>query len=66
MHGKIQKSQKRIINNKRIINFNKFKISAPALNEEFELSDRSYSLLDIQDYLQYILNNHGKKQLILQ
>ena len=66
MQGKIQKSQKRIINNKRIINFNKFKISAPTLNEEFELSDRSYSLLDIQDYLQYILNNHGKKQLILQ
>ena len=66
MHGKIQKSQKRIINNKRITNFNKFKISAPTLNEEFELSDRSYSLLDIQDYLQYILNNHGKKQLILQ
>ena len=65
MHGKIQKSQKRIIYNKRIINFNKFKISAPTLNEEIELSDRSYSLLDIQDYLEYILNNPGKKQLIL-
>ena len=29
---------------------NKFKISAPTLNEEFELPDGSYSILDIQDY----------------
>ena len=29
---------------------NKFKISAPTWNEEFELSDESYSVSDIQDY----------------
>ena len=45
---------------------NKFKISAPTLNEKFKLSDRSYSILDIQDNFEHILKNHGKKQLILQ
>ena len=34
---------------------NKFKISAPAWNEEFELLDGSYSISDIQDYFDYIL-----------
>ena len=34
---------------------NKFKISAPTLNEEFELLDGSYSLSDIQYYFKYIL-----------
>ena len=29
---------------------NKFKISAPTWNEEFELPDGSYSVSDIQDY----------------
>ena len=29
---------------------NKFKISGPTWNEEFELSDVSYSVPDIQDY----------------
>ena len=33
---------------------NKFKKAAPRLNEYFELSDGSYSLLDIQDYFEYI------------
>ena len=33
---------------------NKFKISAPTWNEEFELPDGSYSVLDIQDYFEYI------------
>ena len=33
---------------------NKFKKAAPTLNEYFELSDGSYSLLDIQDYFEYI------------
>ena len=45
---------------------NKFEISAPTLNEKFELSDRSYSILDIQDNFEYIFKNHWKKQLILQ
>ena len=35
----------------------KFKISSPTWNEEFELPDGSYSLLDIQDYFEYILTN---------
>ena len=36
---------------------NKFKISAPTWNEEFELPDGSYSVSDIQDYFKYILKN---------
>ena len=39
---------------------NKFKISAPAWNEEFELPDGSYSISDIQDYFEYILKKHGE------
>ena len=34
---------------------NKFKISAPAWSDEFELPDGSYSISDIQDYFEYIL-----------
>ena len=33
---------------------NKFKISAPTWNDEFELPDGSYSVSDIQDYFKYI------------
>ena len=33
---------------------NKFKISAPTWNDEFELPDGSYSISDIQDYFVYI------------
>ena len=36
---------------KKLYRNNKFKISAATWNEEFELSDGSCSLLDIQDYL---------------
>ena len=32
----------------------KFKISSPTWNEEFELPDWTYSVLDIQDYFEYI------------
>ena len=39
---------------------NKFKISAPIWNEEFELPDESYSISDIQDYFEYILKKHGE------
>ena len=45
---------------------NKFKISAPTWNEEFELPDGSYYISDIQDYFEYILKKHREKQLILQ
>ena len=34
---------------------NKFKISAPTWNDEFELPDGSYSVSGIQDYLKYTL-----------
>ena len=44
---------------------NKFKILAPTWNEEFELSDGSYPISDIQDYFRYILKKHGEKQSIL-
>ena len=42
-------------------NNNKFKISAPTLNEKFELPDGVYSVSDIQDYFEYICKNIWKK-----
>ena len=39
---------------------NKFKISAPTWNDEFELLDGSYSISDIQDYFEYILKRHSE------
>ena len=47
-------------NIKSICNNNKFKISAPTWNDEFELPDGSYSISDIQDYFKYILIKHGE------
>ena len=44
---------------------NKFKISALTWNEKFELPDGLYPITDIQDYFEYILKNHGKKQFTL-
>ena len=41
-------------------NNNKFKMSAPTWNDEFELPDRSYSVSDIQDYFEYILRKHNE------
>ena len=41
-------------------NNNKFKISAPTWNDEFDLPDGSYSVSDIQDYFEYILKKHGE------
>ena len=38
-------------------NNNKFKISAPPWNNEFNLPDVSYSLSDIQDCFEYIIKN---------
>ena len=40
-------------------NNNKFKISAPTWNDEFELPDGSYSISDIQDNFEY-LKKHGE------
>ena len=42
-------------NIKSSYNNNKFKISAPTWNDKFELPDGSYSVSDIQDYFEYIL-----------
>ena len=36
-------------------NNNKFKISAPTWNDEFNLPDGSYSVSDIQNYFEYII-----------
>ena len=39
---------------------NKFKISAPLWNEEFELTDGSYFASDTQDYVEHILKEWRK------
>ena len=39
---------------------NKLKIIAPTWNLEFELPDGSYSVSDIQDYIEYIIKKHEK------
>ena len=41
-------------------NNNKFRISAPTWNDRCELPDGSYSVSDIQDYFEYILEKHGE------
>ena len=43
---------------KSAYNSNKFKISAPTWNDEFDLPDGSYSISDIQDYLEFIIKKH--------
>ena len=45
-------------NSKSAYNNNKFKISAPTWNGEFDLRDGSYSISDIQDYFEYIIKKH--------
>ena len=42
-------------------NNDKFKISAPTWNDEFELPDGSYSVSDIQDYFEYILKKSWRR-----
>ena len=39
---------------------NKFRMSAPTWNEEFELPDGSYSVSDIQNCIEYIFKKHGE------
>ena len=50
-------------NIKSSYNNNKFKISAPTLNDCIciELPDGSYFVSDIQGYFKYILKKHGGK-----
>ena len=40
---------------KSTYNNNKYKISAPTWNDEFDLPDGSCSVSDIQDYFEYII-----------
>ena len=47
-------------NMKKLYKNNKSKISAPTWNGEFQLPNGSYSVSDIQDYLEYILEKHGE------
>ena len=39
-------------------NSNKFKISAPTWNDTFDLPDRSYFIVDIQGYFEFIIKKH--------
>ena len=55
-------------NVKSVYNNNKFKISAHAWNETFDLPDGSYNISEIQDYIEYIIKKHetiGKNAPIL-
>ena len=45
---------------KSTYNNNKFKISSPTWDDEFELPDGSYSISYIQDYFKYMLKKHGE------
>ena len=40
---------------KSTYNNNKYKISAPTWNDEFDLPDGSCSVSDVQDYFEYII-----------
>ena len=40
-------------NIKSVYNNSKFKISAPTLNDEFDLPNGSHSISDIQDYFEF-------------
>ena len=45
-------------NVKSTYNNNKFKISAPTWNDTFDLPDGSYNILEMQDYIEYIVKKH--------
>ena len=45
-------------NIKSAYNNNKFKISAPKWNDNFNLPEGSYSILDIQDYFEYVIEKN--------
>ena len=45
-------------NIKKSYKFNKYKVSAPTWNEEFELSDGSYSVSDIQNHFECVIKKH--------
>ena len=39
----------------------KFRYQPPTCNDEFELTDGSYSISDIQDYFEYVLKKNWEK-----
>ena len=45
-------------NIKSAYNNNKFKISAPTQNDEFDFPDGSYSIAGIQDYFEFIIKKY--------
>ena len=45
-------------NTRRKNKSNKLKIITPIQNDEFELPDGSYSISDVQDYIQFIIKRH--------
>ena len=45
-------------NVKSTYNNNKFKISAPTWNDTLDLSDGSYNIPAIQNYIEYIIKKH--------
>ena len=47
-------------NVKSTYNNNKFKVSAPTLNETFDLPDGSYNISEIQDYIDYIIKKRER------
>ena len=51
--------------NKKSYKTNECEISAPIWNEEFELTEESYFVADIQEYFEYILKKHGKRLMII-
>ena len=48
----------RMENIKSAYSNNKFKISAPTWNDEFDLPDGSYSVVEIQDYFEFIIKKY--------
>ena len=48
-------------NIKSSYNNRRFKTLTPTWNDKLELPDGSYSISDIQDYIEYILKKHGEK-----
>ena len=51
-------------NIKSAYNSNKFKISASTWNDEFDLTDGSYSISYILDYFEFIIKRHCLKILL--
>ena len=51
-------------NIKSAYNSNKFKISASTWNDEFDLTDGSYSISDILYYFEFIIKRHCVKILL--